>query len=91
MGIDKAALILDEAASEENCRSCGCLWAVLLEAEELGGNKRAEALSEMATILLKDLLPVEIDCRECKPCPPAEATLLLSKKPFSVGCGEGCC
>ncbi len=91
MDMDQAALILDEAASEEKCRSCGCLWAVLLEAEELHGNERAEALSGLAETLLKNLLPVEVDCRECKPCPPAEAALLLSKKPSSAGCGERCC
>ena len=80
---DNAATVLRAAAAIDKCRTCGCLHASLLEADNVSGK-----LSRLASVLLAGLPPAEINCRECDECPPGEVISSMHGVKDKTYCGS---
>jgi hypothetical protein len=78
------ALALRESAATDKCRACGCLHAALMEVAEADSG-----LKQLTGTLLTGLPKVEINCRECDPCPPGE--LVASINGVVKNCDNTCC
>ena len=76
--VDRAAVPLEQAASSEGCRGCGCFHGVLIMLED---DVTAESCPPGTGRILEEarnsLLEVSHDCLGCTPCLPMEALKIL--------------
>lgn len=76
--VERAAVPLEQAASSEACRGCGCFHSVLIVLEDLlTADTCPPGTGRILEEARNSLQEVSHDCLGCQPCLPMEALKIL--------------